>query len=84
MSDSSRLILPKSRSQGIGMSIPPSPMVYTVEQEDKDADEKGYITNRLAICSTAVIASDIIIQFITFKSENTSGGKWDCGQEIVW
>jgi len=49
-----------------------------------EADEKGHITNRLAICSIAIIASDIIIQFITFESENTSDGKWDCGQEIVW
>lgn len=49
-----------------------------------ETDDKGYITNRLANCSIAVIAPDTIIQFIAFESENTSDGKWDCGQEIVW
>ena len=66
------------------MSTSQSPTPWPGRQVDKKADEKGYITNRLAICSIAIIAPDTIIQFITFESENTSGGEWDCGQKIVW
>jgi hypothetical protein len=49
------------------------------KQGDMGTDEKGYTTDRLAVCSTASITSDVIIQFIAFESENASGWEWDCG-----
>jgi hypothetical protein len=47
-------------------------------------DGKGYITYGLATCSFITPSSDSIIQFVTFESEDVSGGKWDRGQEAIW
>jgi hypothetical protein len=53
------LLRPHCPSQDLKGLVRPYQLVG--RQGDTGTDEKGYTTNRLAVCSITIIASDIII-----------------------